>query len=261
MAKRSGEGINGTSNRSRRNHSAEVLSMKYLRRLAQLDMAAAGSPLWQMVAFETFLIVEGACSTSNRKPDSPLPTPNSPFVDPSSVLQSGHGYHPNFDLQSGLTGHNDIADVRHSWQTKAMAIVGSTRMTRRSMGILAAIAVLFAGAAFLTVEPMRWRLPPRFLFSPLEIYREGAFDYSMCMRVKLSPAEANDFINSLFTPHEKIARSVPTDQAICQAPFWPKTFMEQTTAYAEIRVPSGMIDGSSGVLYEHNYLYFWSWSQ
>lgn len=122
---------------------------------------------------------------------------------------------------------------------------------------LAAILTTMAG---LSIEPMRWSLPVRYLFKPFDIYRIGVFDYAMCMRVELSPKEADDFVRRWFDAKDLIAHPVPTDQGLCPASFWPKTFRNPTHGYKETRWSNGMIEGSTGAVYEQGALYFWSWT-
>lgn len=125
---------------------------------------------------------------------------------------------------------------------------------------LAASAVA-ALAIFVTVEPMRWSLPPRLFFKPLDFYRVGAVDYTMCMRVELSIEEARAFIKSKFSPEDRIDRAIPAGQGLCPADFWPSTVEDRTLAYSETRWPNGMVEGSNGAFYKAGHLYFWSWTQ
>src|SRR5678815_2323761 len=100
------------------------------------------------------------------------------------------------------------------------------------------------------VEPMRWRLPLRYLFSPLDIHRTGSSDFTMCMRVALAPEEADKFVSSMFEPSDRVVRTVPMDQTMCPAPFWPESFTATTTAYSADYWPNGMVEGSSGAVYQ-----------
>jgi len=109
---------------------------------------------------------------------------------------------------------------------------------------------------------MRLVLPIRFLVKPLDIYRMGAFDYIMCMRVPLSRSEAASFVERQFEKDEIIRRSVPIEQGrLCPAKFWPGSFSSKTLAYSETRWSNGMVEGSTGAVYENGSLYFWSWTQ
>ena len=123
------------------------------------------------------------------------------------------------------------------------------------------LAAILAAVAAVSIEPMRWSLPIRYLYKPFDIYRIGAFDYAMCMRVKLSPEEADDFVRRQFDAKDRIVRPVPIDQGLCPASFWPKTFSHQTRGYTETRWSNGMVEGSTGAVYEQDVLYFWSWTQ
>lgn len=108
------------------------------------------------------------------------------------------------------------------------------------------------------VEPMRWQLPLRHMFSPLDIHRTGFGDFTMCMRVALSPEEAEQFVSKQFDPDDRIVRPVPMEQTMCPTAFWPKSFDTETTAYSVEQWPDGMIEGSSGAVNENGYLYFWA---
>ncbi len=137
-------------------------------------------------------------------------------------------------------------------------------MTVRSFNRCWALLWLTAASAIVAVvsiEPMRWSLPARYLLKPLDIYRIGAIDYHMCMRVELSPEEADDFVRRRFDPKDRIVRPVPSDQHLCGATFWPTTFNNETSGYAETQWSNGIIEGSTGAVYERNALYFWSWTQ
>lgn len=136
----------------------------------------------------------------------------------------------------------------------------SIRSFKRSWAFIG-LATILTTAAALSIEPMRWSLPARYLFKPLDIYRTGAFDYTMCLRVELSPEEADDFLGRQFDTRDLIVRPVPTDQGLCPASFWPTTFRNQTRGYTETRWSNGMIEGSTGAVYERGTLYFWSWTQ
>jgi len=131
----------------------------------------------------------------------------------------------------------------------------------RGVRWLILVALLGGAAALMAVEPMRWVLPSRFLLKPLEIYRLGAIDFTMCMRVPITQAEAAAFAERQFEKDELLARSVPVDQGLCPAQFWPARFHTKTLAYSETRWRNGMVEGSSGAVYEQEYLYFWAWTQ
>jgi len=132
---------------------------------------------------------------------------------------------------------------------------------KRGGCFIAAAAAVSIVAVVLSIEPMRWNLPLRYMFKPLEIYRRGAIDYTMCMRVELSRTEADNFIRRRFDPGERIARPVPIDQSLCPAPFWPKDFAKPTLGYEEHRRPNGMVRGSTGAVYDRGFIYFWSWER
>lgn len=123
------------------------------------------------------------------------------------------------------------------------------------------LAAIGGAAGLCLIEPMRLVLPIRFLFKPLEIYRVGTFDYTMCMRVPLSRAEAASFVERQFRKEEALRRSVPIEQGLCPAKFWPRSFSSSALAYSETRWPNGMVEGSSGAVYEGGNFYFWSWTQ
>jgi hypothetical protein len=138
--------------------------------------------------------------------------------------------------------------------------VEATRRKPRSTRVrwlLSVLAVAALGTCSL-VEPMRWRLPLRFLFDPLDIHRTGSIDYTMCMRAALTPEEADKFVRAMFEPDERAVRPVPMHQTMCPASFWPDTFTANTTAYTVDYWPNGLVEGSSGAVYQKGYLYFWS---
>jgi hypothetical protein len=118
------------------------------------------------------------------------------------------------------------------------------------------LAMVMIGATS-TVEPMRWRLPLRYMFTPLDIHRSGFIDYTMCMRVALSPGEAERFVSGSFEEADRVARSVPMDKTRCPAAFWPRRFTEPTMAYAADD-PSNPLQGARGAVYQDGYVYLWS---
>ena len=108
------------------------------------------------------------------------------------------------------------------------------------------------------VEPMRWRLPPRYLLKPLDIHRTGLGDFIMCMRLELSPAEAREFVEARFDPQQRIPRTVAMEETHCPADFWPTSFGARTLGYSQQRRDDGAIEGTTGTVYEDGYLYFWA---
>ncbi len=108
------------------------------------------------------------------------------------------------------------------------------------------------------VEPMRWVLPPRYLFKHLDIHRTGFSDYTMCMRAELTPSEAQDFVARFFGPEERVEHPVPMHQTLCPAPFWPNSFRSNTMGLKIEYWPDGWVEGSTGAVYENGFLYFWS---
>jgi hypothetical protein len=116
-------------------------------------------------------------------------------------------------------------------------------------------------ATLALVDPMRWSLPGRYLVQPFDIYREGFFDYLMCMRVELTPDEARDFVAAHFTTEQTDPVDVPHDAKLCPAPFWPERFVERTLGFDGKLWNGELITGSvgsSGAVYQDDYLYFWS---
>jgi len=116
-------------------------------------------------------------------------------------------------------------------------------------------------ATLALVDPMRWSLPRRYLVQPFDIYREGFFDYLMCMRVELTPVEARDFVAKHFAPEQTVPTAVPRDAKLCPAPFWPERFVEKTLGVdGQLRKAKRKMGshGSSGAIYQDGYLYFWS---
>jgi len=52
----------------------------------------------------------------------------------------------------------------------------------------------------------------------------------MCMRVPLAPEEADKLNIVMFEPNARLPLSVPRDQTMGPAPFWPENFTAMTTA-------------------------------
>ena len=102
----------------------------------------------------------------------------------------------------------------------------------------------------------------RYLIGPVDIYRDGSIDFKMCMRVAMSPREAEAYANASFTPKDRVAHAVPMEQALCPAAFWPESFTAPTMGHSVDRLESpvagAMIQGSRGAVYQSGYLYFWS---
>ena len=119
-------------------------------------------------------------------------------------------------------------------------------------------ALISAVATCSLVEPMRWRLPPRFLFQHLDIHRTGFMDYTMCMRAELTPSEAADFVAQSFAMEDRVSQPVPMAQTMCPAAFWPSGFESRTLGLKTDYLPSGGIEGSTGAVYENGFLFFWS---
>ncbi len=127
--------------------------------------------------------------------------------------------------------------------------------------LFAAALVVLSVVVLASVEPMRWRLPARYLVKPFDIYREGFFDYLMCMRVELTPDEARDFVAAHFTSEQTDPVDVPRDAMLCPALFWPERFAERTLGFEGKLWDGELITGSlgsSGAVYQDGYLYFWS---
>jgi len=108
---------------------------------------------------------------------------------------------------------------------------------------------------------MRFRLPYRYLIQDFDIQREGFIDFAMCIRVRLTPEEAETFVSTRFSNISRTTRPVlDMEHTRCDAPFWPEGFQTRTLAYEiEAKPPSfSYYGGSSGAIYENGYLYFWS---
>lgn len=138
-----------------------------------------------------------------------------------------------------------------------MAWFGAQDWQRRLRFIAVGLCIL-AIAACVTVEPIRWRLPSRYLFKQLDIHRTGFGDYTMCLRAEMTPSEAQAFVNRSFAPEDHVAGPVPMSQTMCPAEFWPRSFRSQTMGLKIYYRPSGMIEGSRGAVYDRGHLYFWS---
>ena len=136
--------------------------------------------------------------------------------------------------------------------------MGPSGNTLRQLRWLLPALLILALVGCFTVEPMRWQLPPRYWFKPLDIHRTGSGDFTMCMRAALSPEEAGEFVENQFGAKEHVARTVPMDQTMCPAPFWPRWFTASTLGYSVEYLPNGDVEGSTGAVYENGYLYFWS---
>lgn len=138
----------------------------------------------------------------------------------------------------------------------------SRMRTPRWAGRVAAAGLAVAAlATCASLDPMRWSLPVRYLFAPFDIHRDGFIDFTMCMRVALSPSEAEAFVSNEFEPKDQIVQPVPMEQAICPAEFWPEAFTTPTMACWIDYFPAprgGHIAGSRGAVYQDGYLYFWS---
>lgn len=132
---------------------------------------------------------------------------------------------------------------------------------RQAQWLVAGLGLAALGACSF-VDPIRWGLPMRYLIGPLDIYRDGFIDFKMCMRVAMSPREAEAYVNANFAPKDHVARAVPMEQALCPAAFWPENFAAPTMGHSENRFEgqfaSGTVQGSSGAAYQNGYLYFWS---
>lgn len=122
--------------------------------------------------------------------------------------------------------------------------------------LIAALGLAVIAACFF-VEPMRWRLPVRYLITPLDIHRTGSLDYTMCMRAALSPEEMENFVSDAFSRADRVARPVSMDETKCPAAFWPRNFAEPTIGYAA-DYAANPLEGSRGAVYQNGYLYFWS---
>lgn len=129
---------------------------------------------------------------------------------------------------------------------------------RNRIGWIAISAVLVALLVGMKVEPMRWSLPSRYLLKPLDIHRTGFTDFTMCMRVELSPAEAREFVEDHFEPKHRIARAVAMEEPHCPADFRRTSVGARTLGYSRQRRDDGSIEGTSGAIYENGYLYFWA---
>jgi len=137
---------------------------------------------------------------------------------------------------------------------------GSTEAQRRNRQFrwLLVVALTSGLATCSLVERMRWSLPARYLVKPLDIHRTGLIDFTMCMRAELSPREARAFAEAHFEPRQRIAREVSIEETLCPAPFWPPSFSALTLGYSQDVRPGGIVDGTTGAVYENGYLYFWA---
>lgn len=136
----------------------------------------------------------------------------------------------------------------------------SNRVLRLWPWLVAGLVALYV-AAHVAIEPMRWRLPIRYLVQPFDIYREGFNDHLMCMRVELSPGEARDFAVSYFPIEERVSLDVPRNAELCPADFWPPRLSEKTLGFNGHLWQGEFVDGSlgsTGAVYQDGYLYFWS---
>jgi hypothetical protein len=131
---------------------------------------------------------------------------------------------------------------------------GSTEPQRRSWRLrsLVVVALISSFATCSLVEPMRWRLPSRYLFQHLDIHRTGFKDYTMCMRAELTRSEAADFVARSFATEDRVSQPVPMAETMCPEPFWPSTFRSNTVG---LKID---YEGSTGAVYESGFLYFWS---
>lgn len=138
----------------------------------------------------------------------------------------------------------------------------SARPTKtRAIWLSGAFLALALIIVAFNVEPMRFRLPYRYLIQDFDIQRNGFIDFAMCMKVRLTPEEADNFVSRLFSPNSRNAKAgVEMKQTRCDAAFWPERFQSQALAY-EVEMtppPASYSEGSSGAVYDDGYLYFWS---
>ena len=126
--------------------------------------------------------------------------------------------------------------------------------------MIAAIAVLSV-AGLSQIDPMRWSLPTRYLYSSFDVYRSGFMDFNMCMSVSLTEAEARRFVSSRFAEHERIHLAVPIEETRCPAQFWPTEFNAKTLGLKQELSPGpgSYVTYSSGAIYQDGNLYYWAW--
>ena len=130
----------------------------------------------------------------------------------------------------------------------------------RKWVIVVGAAALSSMIALLQIDPMRWSLPTRYLFSPLDIYRSGAKDFTMCMKVPLTKVEAREFVRDRFDEDERIPREISVSEARCPAQFWPSDFHQPVLGFRqEIEEPGGYVGYSAGAVFQNGHLYFWAW--
>jgi hypothetical protein len=134
----------------------------------------------------------------------------------------------------------------------------SKRCLKWAVGAIIPLGVVMT---LLSIEPMRLRLPYRYLVQQFDIQRTGFISFTMCMRVRLTPEEARSFVSRMFEPVSTIeGTEVDMFETQCDAPFWPAQFDVRAMAYEIDWRPGGhrMKVGTQGAVYQDGYLYFWS---
>lgn len=132
---------------------------------------------------------------------------------------------------------------------------------RRLKWIVGASIPLAVVIAILSMEPMRFRLPYRYLVKQIDIQRSGFIDFEMCMRVRLTAEEAMSFVSGMFEPVSSTeGTEVDMFETRCEAAFWPTKFDVRAMAYESdwSPPPYRWKVGTSGAVYQNGYLYFWS---
>ena len=124
-----------------------------------------------------------------------------------------------------------------------------------AVGSVAVISVI----GLVQIDPMRWSLPSRYLFSSFDIYRSGFKDFNMCMKVSLTEAEARKFVHNRFEEGERTPQHFSASDARCPAQFWPDKFNQPTLGHAQELETGGHVGYSSGAVLQGGYLYFWAW--
>jgi hypothetical protein len=107
-----------------------------------------------------------------------------------------------------------------------------------------------------SIEPIRFRLPVRYWFKSLDVYRSESLngDFAVCVRADLSREEAEEFVTKSFAPEDRVSHTVNMWETHCPASFWPKQFVNRTMAYKAEQQKQG----SRGAVYEDGQFFFWS---
>lgn len=131
-------------------------------------------------------------------------------------------------------------------------------MGRKWLIVIGAVA-LSSMIGLLQIDPIRWSLPKRYLYSSFDIYRSGSKDFNLCMKVPLTKVEAREFVRDRFDADERISHEMSVTEARCPAQFWPADFHQPVLAFRREMEANGYAGYSSGAVFQDGHLYYWAW--